>query len=91
MSRPLKLKVSGTVLCSVFQLPDHGFIGSLRGRTADVSLCELDELSLSSWLKSKALSIHNRIKRFPLFVVGIETLFRYAVTRTAIEAWKNDW
>lgn len=31
MSRPLKLKVSGTVLCSVFQLPDHGFIGQFAG------------------------------------------------------------
>ena len=31
MSRPLKLKVSGTVLCSVFQLPDHGLIGQFAG------------------------------------------------------------
>jgi hypothetical protein len=31
MSRPLKLKVTGTVLCSVFQLPDHGFIGQFAG------------------------------------------------------------
>ena len=31
MSRPLKLKVSGTVLCSVFQLPDHGFTGQFAG------------------------------------------------------------
>ena len=36
MSRPLKLKVIGTVHHSVFQLPDQGFLkGSLRGRTAD--------------------------------------------------------
>jgi hypothetical protein len=31
MSRPLKLKVAGTVLCSVFQLPDQGFIGLFAG------------------------------------------------------------
>jgi hypothetical protein len=31
MSRPLKLKVTGTVLGSVFQLPDHGFLGQFAG------------------------------------------------------------
>lgn len=36
MSRPLKLKVTGTVFRPVFQLPDHGLWGCLRGRTADV-------------------------------------------------------
>ena len=35
MSRPPKLKVRGAVCCSAFQLPDRGFKGSLRGRTAD--------------------------------------------------------
>ena len=31
MSKPLKLKVTGTVLCSVFQLPDHGLKGQFAG------------------------------------------------------------
>jgi hypothetical protein len=36
MSRPLKLKVQEPRGLTVFQLPDHGFKGCLRGRTADV-------------------------------------------------------
>ena len=31
MSRPLKLKVTGAVYCSAFELPDYGFIGHVCG------------------------------------------------------------
>ena len=48
MSRPLKLKVTGAVFRSAFQLPDQRvYKGSLRGRTADVSpLAQVEELPL---------------------------------------------
>jgi hypothetical protein len=35
MSRPLKLKVTGTAYCRFSNSPTWGYKGSLRGRTAD--------------------------------------------------------
>ena len=52
MSKPLKLKVTGTVLCSVFQLPDHGFIGQFAGAYRKCfALNELDGLRDSAWTR----------------------------------------
>lgn len=61
MSRPLKLKVSGTVLCSVFQLPDHGFIGQFAGaHRRRFSLNELDR-PRAPWNKIKErIALPNR-------------------------------
>jgi hypothetical protein len=64
MSRPLKLKVSGTVLCSVFQLPDHGFIGQFAG-------AHRRRFSLKSWIGPgpRGNKIEN-VSPFPFGIVG---------------------
>jgi hypothetical protein len=54
MSRPLKLKVTGTVLCSVFQLPDHGFIRAVCGGAPQTFSALPDEELCQSLLKDPA-------------------------------------
>lgn len=89
MSRPLKLKVSGTVLCSVFQLPDHGFIGQFAGAHRRrffpdrVGWVIVNLLPLG---RAKAVLICN--EPTSPFRNAMNILFRDAVTRTAMRAWK---
>ena len=87
MSRPLKLKVSGTVLCSVFQLPDHGFIGQFAGaHRRRFSLNELDGPPLISGQIQAKLDLSAMRRESPLFAEARGILFRYAVTRAATRA-----
>ena len=74
MSRPLKLKVTGTVLCSVFQLPDHGFIGQFAGAYRRRFFPER-----VGWPSL----IHTVVHASAAFIDATDILFGYAVMRTA--------
>jgi hypothetical protein len=82
MSRPLKLKVSGTVLCSVFQLPDHGFIGQFAGAHRRRFFPKrVGWASVDSGTCTDEARTNRDVPKF-LFSGASHILFRYAVTRT---------
>jgi hypothetical protein len=74
MSRPLKLKVTGTVLCSVFQLLDHGSIGQFAGAYRRRFFPER-----VGWASADRLWTG----KIAVFFSGIYILFRHAAPHTA--------
>jgi hypothetical protein len=85
MSRPLKLKVTGTVLCSVFQLPDHGFIGQFAGaHRSCFALSELDGLRNRLDKRGERNFRSGQLRIQTSFFTNTLDLLRCGVTRTAL-------
>ena len=84
MSRPPKLKVTGTARFDGFPTPRSGFIGHCGGVPQTFSA--LDELDgpplISEQMKAKLDRSLERCE-FNVYSGASDILFRYAVTRTA--------
>lgn len=88
MSRPLKLKVTGAVLTSAFQLPDLGFQGQFAGaHRRRFPPDPFEEMRMRSLLRDKNLSSSKKqdtsFRRIPCVHTGIFPYLAFSQQRIA--------